>query len=143
VSDALYNTRILRLAANIPHHERLAMPDISVTKVSAICGSKILADYKIADGIIIDYGQSVRACALGQAAAAIFGTHIIGTPIMELEKLRDILKQFLTGDTTIAFPNPWQDLRIFEPAILHRARHGSILLAFEAAADAIPQREQA
>jgi NifU-like protein involved in Fe-S cluster formation len=143
MSEVLYNSQILRLAANIPHHERLNTPDVTITKVSAICGSKISADYKINNAIIIDYGQAVRACALGQAAAAIFGTHIMGMSVVELANLRDVLKQFLNGDATVVFPGAWQDLRIFEPAIPHRARHGSILLAFEAAADVCHQREQA
>jgi NifU-like protein involved in Fe-S cluster formation len=135
MTDQLYNTRILRLAASIPHQERLADADISITKVSPICGSKITVDMKVADGKITAFGQDVRACALGQASASILGAHVIGKTAAELARARDTLRAFLGGEN-IRPDGDWTDYDIFTPAIPHRARHGSILLALEAASDA-------
>ncbi len=135
MSEQLYNTRILRLAANIPHQTRLAAPHASVTKVSPICGSKITVDVMMDHGRVQDFGQEVRACALGQASASILGAHILGKSAADLSAARDALRLFLT-DATQKPGGEWADYDIFEPAIPHRSRHGSIMLALEAAAEA-------
>lgn len=135
MSDQLYNTRILRLAANIPHHARLAEPKTTVTRVSPICGSKITVDIRMEDGKVRAFGQDVRACALGQSSAAILGAHILGKTAAELTAARDALRAFLSQAST-TLPEDWAEYEIFQPAIPRRARHGSILLALEAAAEA-------
>jgi NifU-like protein involved in Fe-S cluster formation len=135
MTDQLYNTRILRLAANIPHLARLENPQISVTKVSPICGSKITVDIDMIDGRVGQFGQEVRACALGQSSASILGTHVIGKTAAELSTARDALRAFLNQQAT-TLPAEWTDYDIFTPAIPHRARHGSIMLALEAATEA-------
>jgi NifU-like protein involved in Fe-S cluster formation len=135
MSEQLYNTRILRLAADIPHQARLAAPHISVQKHSPICGSRVTVDVVMEADKISAFGQEVRACALGQASASILGAHVIGRTAAELAQTRDDLRAFLQsgGD---APSGAFTDLDIFAPAIPHRARHASILLPFEAAAEA-------
>jgi NifU-like protein involved in Fe-S cluster formation len=135
VSDQLYNTRILRLAASIPHQARLADADITMTKVSPICGSKITVDIKMTDGRVSAFGQEVRACALGQASASILGAHVLGKTAADLASARDMLRAFLNTENT-SLAGDWADYYIFAPAIPHRSRHGSILLALDAAAEA-------
>ncbi len=135
MTDQLYNTRILRLAASIPHQARLATPQLSVQKNSPICGSRVTVDVVMTDGKVTDFGQEVRACALGQASASLLGAAVIGCTANELEHARDTLRAFLQSDG----PSPigkFADLALFEPAIPHRARHASILLPFEASAEA-------
>jgi NifU-like protein involved in Fe-S cluster formation len=134
-AEQLYTTRILRLAASIPHHARLEAPQASVRKVSPICGSRVTVDLDMADGRVSRFGQEVRACALGQAAAAIVGGQVIGRTPGELAAARDALKAFLKGSAA-APAGVWADLALFEPAIPHRSRHGSIVLALEAATEA-------
>lgn len=139
MSDQLYNTRILRLAASIPHQERLDAPQATVQKVSPICGSRITVDVCLEGGRIAHFGQEVRACALGQAAASLLGRGIIGQSAAELAALRDTMRAFLKGDATdwSSFAGgSWAELTIFEPAIPFKARHGSIMLAFDAVAEA-------
>jgi NifU-like protein involved in Fe-S cluster formation len=135
VTEQLYNTRILRLAANIPHQARLAAPQSSVQKNSPICGSRVTVDLAIEDGKVSAFGQEVRACALGQAAASILGAHVIGRTAAELAQTRDDLRAFLQSGGQPPGGN-FAELDIFGPAIPHRARHASILLPFEAAAEA-------
>ena len=138
MSDALYNTAILRLASSIPHAGRLDRPQASVQRVSPICGSRVTVDLDLdAQGRVARFGQEVRACALGQASASILGAHIIGRTSLELAEARDALAAFLKGETDA--PAGWPDLALFAPARPHKARHGSILLAFQAAADAARQ----
>ena len=67
----LYSERILELATNVPHVERLDNPDATAKKRSPLCGSTVTVDIALTDGKIKDYAQDVKACALGQAAAAV------------------------------------------------------------------------
>jgi NifU-like protein involved in Fe-S cluster formation len=135
MSAALYNATILRLAASIPHDARLADPQGSSEKRSPVCGSRVTVDVALdGEGRIAALGQEVRACALGQASASLMGAHAIGRSIAELEAARDAITAFLTKERDD--PGDWPGLEIFGPARDYPARHPSIRLAFEAAADA-------
>jgi NifU-like protein involved in Fe-S cluster formation len=135
----LYNAEILRLAAGIPHGERLTAPHASARRTSPICGSRVTADV-IADesGRVAAFGQEVRACALGQAAAAILGGGVIGASPDDLREAHALLAAWLKSDGPLptALAARFPKLALFEPARAHPARHASIGLAFEAAAAA-------
>ncbi len=134
----LYNTQILRLAASIPFHERLADPMASVEKRSPVCGSRVTVDVNLDDdGRIGAIGMLVRACALGQASASLMGAHAIGRTLEELDAARDELTRWLAGERDA--PPHWPGLEIFTPALPHSARHPSIRLGFEAVAEAARQ----
>ena len=135
MSAPLYNAQILRLATSIPHQQRIAEPQATVSKRSPICGSRVTVDVVMDDqGRIADLGQEVRACALGQASAALMGEHAIGRSPAELAEARDALTSFLAGERDD--PGDWPGLELFVPALPHKARHPSIRLAFEAVAEA-------
>ena len=135
MSAPLYNTALLKLSAAIPYTQRLADPHATVEKRSPICGSRVTVDVKVDEaGRITELGQLVRACALGQASAALMGAAAIGRDAAELSAARDALADWLAGrrDT----PGDWPGLALFEPAIHYPARHASIRLAFDAVAEA-------
>ena len=135
VPSALYNRDILRLAASIPHQRRLAAPQASVTRQSPVCGSRVTVDMVVdPQGRVAELGQEVRACALGQAAAALMGAHALGRAPEELAEARDRLADFLAGRRDD--PGGWPGLGVFGEARRFTARHLSILLAFDAAAEA-------
>jgi NifU-like protein involved in Fe-S cluster formation len=135
MTATLYNAQILKLATGIPHHARLASPQGTSERRSPICGSRVTVDVVLdGEGRILELGQLVRACALGQASAALMGAHAIGRSRAELEAARDALADFLAG--TREDPGVWPGLEIFAPARAHSARHASIRLAFEAVAEA-------
>jgi NifU-like protein involved in Fe-S cluster formation len=141
MSAALYNSRILRLATTIPHQARLADADATIEKRSPVCGSRIIVDVRTGpDGRVAALGQEVRACALGQASAALMGEHAVGRSADELAAARDALADFLSG--TRDDPGDWPGLEIFAPARPHKARHASIRLAFEAVAEAAQRARQ-
>lgn len=130
----LYNREILRLAAQAPAAERLAAPMAQVERRSPICGSRVLVEINSDDGgAVAEIGMQVRACALGQASASLMAAHAIGRTPAELADARDALTAWLAG--TGPLPD-WPGLDIFTPALPHSARHASIRLAFEAAAEA-------
>lgn len=131
----LYNTQILRLAASIPFHGRLASPMASVEKRSPVCGSRVTVDVNVDDaGRVSEVGLLVRACALGQASASLMGAQVIGRSAEELAAARDALTAWLAGERDHV-PD-WPGFELFVPALPHSARHASIRLAFEAAAEA-------
>lgn len=132
----LYNTEILRLAASIPHQERLADPMGSSEKRSPICGSRVTVDIDLSDGRVSAVGMLVRACALGQASSSLLAAHIVGRTPGDLAVARDELTAWLAGEGPVP---SWPGLDIFTPALGVTARHPSIRLAFEAAADAAAQ----
>jgi NifU-like protein involved in Fe-S cluster formation len=132
---ALYNRDVLRLAASIPHHGRLERPQASVEKRSPLCGSRVVVDVVMdEEGRLVRLGQEVKACALGQASASLMGAYAIGRSRAELSEARDALAGFLAGRRDD--PGVWPGLEIFRDARAYKARHPSILLAFEAVADA-------
>ncbi|HEV2746253.1 MAG TPA: iron-sulfur cluster assembly scaffold protein [Allosphingosinicella sp.] len=135
MTTALYNRDILRLAASIPHQRRLDRPQASVEKSSPVCGSRVVVDIVLDEqGRVAVLGQEVKACALGQASAALMGANAVGRDPIELAQARDALAAFLAGER--ADPGEWPGLAILGGARPYRARHRSILLAFEAAAEA-------
>lgn len=138
----LYSQRILALAANIPHARRLENPTATVRKRSPLCGSTVTVDVVVRDGRIVEYGQDVRACALGQASAALSGAVMIGRTREEVERARDELRAMLKENGPVPSP-PFVGYEALLPAREYRNRHASILLALEATAEAMEQAEQA
>ncbi|MBR0552014.1 iron-sulfur cluster assembly scaffold protein [Stakelama marina] len=130
----LYNAEILRLAASIPFQQRLEGAMASSEKRSPICGSRVTIDVNVDDaGRVSEVGMLVRACALGQASASLLAAEIVGKSPEELAAARDALTDWLAGGDG---PPEWPGLELFTPALPHSARHPSIRLAFEAAAEA-------
>jgi len=137
--DALYSDRILKLAANMPRAGHLAEPQGSAERVAKLCGSTVVVDVVLDDhDRVADFAQDVRACALGQACAAIVGEHIIGATLDEIETARDQLRAMLKD----AGPVPtgrFSDLAILETVRDYPARHASTMIPLEAATAAVRQ----
>ncbi len=131
----LYSQRILALAADIPHLGALENPTGSAKKRSPLCGSTVKVDMVVADGKVTDYAQDVKACALGQASAAVVGAHIIGATRDQIATARDQLKSMLKDDGP-APTAPFDGLEVLMPARDYKNRHASILLTLDAALDA-------
>jgi NifU-like protein involved in Fe-S cluster formation len=136
----LYSKRILALAADIPHAERLAEPEGSAMKRSPLCGSTVTADVTLEGGRVAAFGQDVKACALGQASAAVLGGAVIGRTRDEIAAARDALRAMLK-DGGPAPAAPFDGLEALTPARDFKNRHASILLAFDAALAAIEDAE--
>ncbi len=137
----LYSGRILALAADIPHLGRLPEPQASARRRSPLCGSTVTVDVTMTDGCVSDYAQEVKACALGQAAASVVGSAILGRTRAEVERARDELRAMLK-DGTPPPAAPFDGLEVLQPAREYRNRHASIMLALEAAAEAMAEAEK-
>lgn len=138
--DEIYNTRILELAAAIPRSTRLASADATASAHSKLCGSTVAVDLKMQDGRVSDFGQTVRACLLGQAAASVMGREIVGSEPAELRavgaQMRRMLKENGAPPT-----GRWTDLAVLEPVRHVKARHTSTLLIFDAVEQALAEIE--
>ncbi|APX11628.1 iron-sulfur cluster assembly scaffold protein [Tateyamaria omphalii] len=137
----LYSNRILGLAADIPHHTRLDAPDATVKKRSPLCGSTVTVDIQVENGRITGFGQDVKACALGQAAAAVTGGAVMGLTLQDIKTGRDALRAMLKSSGPVP-PAPFDAFEVLEPARDYKNRHASILLSIEAAAEAMEQAVQ-
>jgi len=137
----LYSSRILALATDIPHLERLDTPDATVKKRAPLCGSTVTVELRITDGKISEFGQDVKACALGQASASVVGAAVIGRTRHQIETARNQLKLMLTAEGPIP-DAPFDGLEVLIPARAFKNRHASILLALEATLEAFQQTSQ-
>jgi NifU-like protein involved in Fe-S cluster formation len=136
--DELYSAKLLTLAANMPRAGRLTAPDGSAERVAKLCGSKVIVDVAMDGERVADFAQDVKACALGQASAAVLGTQVVGASLAEIEMARDAFRAMLKAGG----PPPegrFSDLAMLAPVKDYPARHASTLLAFEAAAAAVRQ----
>ncbi len=138
----LYSGQILALAADIPHLGRLSEPQGTSRKRSPLCGSTITVDVKLDHGRVSDFAQDVKACALGQASAAVLGQTVIGRNRAELEAARSALSAMLTQAGPVPAA-PFQGYEVLLPARDYKNRHASILLALDATCEAVALAEAA
>ncbi len=138
--DDIYSQQLLELAAAMPRTERLERPDASAMAYSKLCGSRVTIDLVMEEDVVTDYGQTVRACLLGQTAASVMGREIVGSTAAELRAVGAAMRKMLKeGGAPPA--GKWRDLALLEPVRDYKARQPSTLLVFDAVEDAIAQVE--
>jgi NifU-like protein involved in Fe-S cluster formation len=132
----IYNRRILELAADIPRLGRLTDPDGSARAHSRLCGSTVVVDVKVADGVVTDFAHEVKACALGQASSSLMARSVLGSTADELRDLRQTMRRMLKENGAPP-TGKWADLQALEPVRDFKARHASTLLTFDAVVEAV------
>lgn len=141
MTETLYNREILRLAASTAGAALLEAPMARIEKRSPVCGSRVTIDVTLdGKGHLAELGMLVRACALGQASAALFAQAARGRSPAELAAARDALTAWLAQSGPVP---DWPGIAVLAPALPHAARHASIRLAFEAGAEAAAVAEDA
>ena len=140
--DDVYNAKILEFAGNIPRIGRLDAPMASAKAHSKLCGSTVLIDIIVEDGIVTDFAHEVKACALGQASSSIMAHHIVGASIEELKALRQTAWAMLKEEGAPP-TGRFEDVKYLTPVREYKARHASTLLTFDAVVDALHQVEKA
>lgn len=136
--DDIYNTKIIELAGASPRGQRLASPDGSATAHSKLCGSTVTVDLKMAGGKVSDYGQTVKACLLGQAAASVLAREIVGSTPDELRKVGGEMRAMLRENGAPP-AGRWSDLAVLEPVRHYKQRITSTLLVFDAVEKALDE----
>lgn len=136
----IYNQRILELSASIPRTERLADADATATAHSKLCGSTVTVDLKLSGDRVSAFGQTVKACLLGQAAASIMAHNIVGSDAGELRAVGAAMRRMLKANGSPP-TGRWADLAVLEPVRDFKARHASTLLVFDAVETALAAAE--
>ncbi|WP_072385302.1 iron-sulfur cluster assembly scaffold protein [Hyphomicrobium sp. CS1BSMeth3] len=134
----LYSQRIIELAATIPPAGHLAAPDATASAHSKLCGSTIAIELAMNGDRVTEYAQTVKACLLGQASAAVMARNIVGSSDAELREVAAEMRRMLKENGTPP-GGRWADLSALEPVREVKGRHASTLLAFEAVVRALDQ----
>ena len=131
----LYTTEILGLAVELADFPRLAAPHTTAEARSRTCGGTLTLDLQLdGAGRVEAVGLSVSACAIGQAAAAIFAREARGRGPEEMLAALGEIETWLEGGITLP---RWPGIGVLDPARAFPARHGAILLPWKAATDAL------
>ena len=139
--DDVYNAKILGFAGNIGRLGRLPAPHASAKAHSKLCGSTVLVDLCMRDGVVTDFAHEVKACALGQASSSIMAQNVVGASADELRGARQAMLKMLKENGP-APEGRFADLKYLEPVRDYKARHASTMLTFDAVVDAIDQIER-
>ena len=130
----LYTPEVLALATDLARWPMADLP-LRGSARSATCGSRLdLALALDGAGRIAAIGLAPHACAVGQAALAIFAAGAIGRAPAAIATAEAAIARWLTlgGD----LPD-WPSLAAIAPAAAFSARHGAILLGWRAAGAAL------
>ncbi|MBK8373734.1 iron-sulfur cluster assembly scaffold protein [Sphingorhabdus sp.] len=129
-TTSLYSREILRLAMELPHGDHLTTPHGTASARAPVCGSEMTAEIVLtSDGNVEAVALQARACALGQASAALLRHWALGRPVQTLSETRSAFADYLSGKSDNP-PDP--AFAVFAAARTHSARHGAILLPFDA-----------
>ncbi len=134
-ADKLYTMEMLSAAVELADYPLLGVAALHGSARSESCGSSLDLDIQLDSNRAVEQiGLQVRACAVGQAAAAIFARHAVGRTAEQIERTYTDLLAWLNKDG----PAPdWPDIDLIAPAYDYRGRHGAMLLPWKAAAAAL------
>ncbi|BBC73113.1 iron-sulfur cluster scaffold-like protein [Altererythrobacter sp. B11] len=131
----LYTPELLALAVELAAFPSRAEAAAQGEARSPTCGSTIAMDLALdGEGRIEQPGMRVRACAVGQAAAAIFARHAAGKDRSAIAAAQQAITAWLAGEGPLP---DWPDFALLEPARAYPGRHGAILLPWNAALAAL------
>ena len=137
---AVYNDRLVLLAAQAEVPRHIPSPDLKARAISPICGSEVEIELKLKDNKISDFGFEVEACALTKSVVAVMQTAIIGKNRNDVRKASEDMSAMLEGGDILP-SGDWADLGILQPVRDYKARHNSIMLPFEAVEKAFKVKE--
>lgn len=133
----LYTPEVLGLATGLAAFPMRDDLPLHGAARSALCGSSLEIGLELdGNGVIVRLGLKVHACAIGQAAAAIFAAAAIGRDRAVIAAGEAGIARWLGGDG-VQLPD-WPGLSAIATAQAYPARHGAILLAWRAALEALP-----
>lgn len=129
-AEKLYTPQLLAAAVELAAFPALENATLHGSARSATCGSTMDLDLVLSDGdTVANIGLRVRACAVGQASAAIFARHAKGKSLTQLRDTREAFAAWLLRD---ALMPDWPDAELIAPAKDFSARHGAMMLPWDA-----------
>ena len=134
--DALYQKQILELAKQSRTRELDKNAPLQASCDNTTCGDRVDISFALKDGTINNIGIKVRGCALCEAGAGLVLTQFEG---VKQDTARQMTAQFTRwiGKEQDQVPN--DDMAKFLPVRDIRNRHKCVLLALQAAMQALGQ----
>ena len=127
----LYTPEVLAAAVSLARYPLGADLTLRGEARSPSCGSRIEVGLALdGEGRIARVGLASHACAIGQASAAIFAQGAIGLSQGEVADALGAMRAWLGGEG--AMPQ-WPGIGLVAAARDYPARHGAMLLAWNAA----------
>lgn len=137
VSDPLYKTALLRLAADAAGAGTLPAPDVDATAANPACGDRVRVTARLKKGRVTELAHDTHGCLLTQASAAILGTAGPGLDAASLAALEQGVRAMLKDGAAPPLPA----YMAFEGAASHPGRHICVLLPIQALRDALESSE--
>lgn len=132
----LYTPPVLALATGLaawPWDETLT---VTAEARSRACGSTLKLGLELDDdGHVARIGLRCQACAIGQAAAAIFAGAAPGRMLADIAREGDAIAEWLAGNADMP---EWPGLETIAAAAAYPGRHGAIMLPWNAASALLP-----
>ena len=131
MTDPLYTTEILRLAASLSDPHDLDREDGKAELRAPTCGSRVILAVQLDEERRVErLSMKVHACAFGQASAALVERHCRGRNHHDVSEAMLELSRWLAHEHDE--PKGWPGIVALAPARERAARHGAILLPFRA-----------
>jgi NifU-like protein involved in Fe-S cluster formation len=135
MAPVLYTREILVLATSLAAWPWDPALPLQASARSKSCGSTLLMGLELdAAGKIARVGIRPQACAIGQAAAAVFAAAAPGRDAAQIAATDRAIWEWLAGEGNMP---DWPGIEVIAPARAFPARHGAIRLAWQAARDAL------
>jgi NifU-like protein involved in Fe-S cluster formation len=135
-TTVLYTPEVLGLAIELARFPLADDLSLRAEARSKSCGSTITLGLDTApDGTISRVGVRSQACAIGQAAAAIFAQQAAGRTSGEVHATGRALESWLAGEGDMP---DWPGLSMIAAARDYPARHGAVMLPWKAAMQVLP-----
>ncbi|QNE03977.1 iron-sulfur cluster assembly scaffold protein [Croceicoccus marinus] len=135
----LYTPQVLAAAVSLARFPMADELSLRGEARSASCGSTLAIGLALDDeGAVDRIGLSAQACAIGQASAAVFAQGAAGRSGAQIAASAQAIRGWLRDEGDMP---DWPGLELLEPARAFPARHGAILLAWDAAVRALAKRE--
>ena len=134
-AEKLYTPEILALAVELAEYPFDSLSPLKAEVSSRSCGSTLAMSVKTnADGAIDAIGMRVTACAIGQAAAAIFARNAKGRSLADIQRSGEALLGWLNRSGEMP---QWAGIATLDNARAFPARHDAILMPWRAAVQAL------
>ncbi|MEZ5689326.1 MAG: iron-sulfur cluster assembly scaffold protein [Caenibius sp.] len=134
----LYTPELLELALRLAQFPLAGDWPLQGHARSVSCGSEVSIGLRLNQtGTIAAIGLKAQACAIGQAACAIFANAAPGLDLQAITAARADCEAWLAGNAPLP---DWPGMAPLAPAQAYPGRHGAILLPWRAALDALCNR---
>ena len=131
----LYSHEILALAVALAEFPLTSELTLRGETQSRVCGSRVTMGIATDEaGRVEQIGARVTACAIGQAAAALFMRGATGRSGQEIAAAAQAIEAWLAGGESLP---DWPEIDRLSAARSYPARHPAILLPWKAARAAL------